>query len=392
MKLLFFLLTFCMFFALNVFSQVHVNGYYRSNGTYVQPHYRSSPDGNPYNNYSFPGNVNPYTGKVATGNPDTYLYNYYNRNSHTTPQTSYSPSNGMSSANNAARVASQKLNVRMSPESSSTLIATLNYGENVTIIHRYYAPWYYVTFTYYDLDLQYYRTTSGYIHSSYLSYPVESAQPSSYSGTSSYYQAPTSSYSNASSSPAPSEPSGDLYFVITADLDVLSNPYDNAPKITRLTYKDGVRVLSKAHSPWYQVQISYLDESLHIRNTSSAYIYGPYLSQTAPASILPDQIPVTTTSQNISSQHYGPNSGKLNLWNNIPNEDIAVYVDHMYKGQLTVLFTDQPSSCGGTGMISSIETEGKHLVQAIGKKFHWSGYVNIRANQCQTMGMGKELN
>jgi hypothetical protein len=63
------------------YAQVHVRGYYRSNGTYVQPHMRSSPDGNPYNNYSYPGNTNPYTGKVATGNPNTYLDNYYNRNS-----------------------------------------------------------------------------------------------------------------------------------------------------------------------------------------------------------------------------------------------------------------------------------------------------------------------
>lgn len=28
-----------------------VNGYYKSNGTYVEPHLRSAPDGNPYNNY-----------------------------------------------------------------------------------------------------------------------------------------------------------------------------------------------------------------------------------------------------------------------------------------------------------------------------------------------------
>jgi len=56
-----------------------VNGYTRKDGTYVQGHYRSSPDGNPYNNCSFPGNTNPYTGKTATGDPDTYLSNYYNR-------------------------------------------------------------------------------------------------------------------------------------------------------------------------------------------------------------------------------------------------------------------------------------------------------------------------
>ncbi len=56
---------------------VKVKGYYRKDGTYVQPHYRSNPDSNPYNNWSFPGNVNPYTEKVAPGNPDTYLENYY---------------------------------------------------------------------------------------------------------------------------------------------------------------------------------------------------------------------------------------------------------------------------------------------------------------------------
>lgn len=78
---------------------VHINGYFRSNGTYVQPHYRSAPDGNPYNNWSFPGNTNPYTGKVAGGNPDTYLKNYYDRTggnaysvpSYYTPSPSWNP-------------------------------------------------------------------------------------------------------------------------------------------------------------------------------------------------------------------------------------------------------------------------------------------------------------
>lgn len=39
---------------------------------------RSNPDGNPYNNWSYPGNTNPYTGKVAPGNPSTYLDNLSN--------------------------------------------------------------------------------------------------------------------------------------------------------------------------------------------------------------------------------------------------------------------------------------------------------------------------
>ena len=69
---------FIAFFALsapshNVDAAVRVDGYVRKDGTYVAPHYRSNPDGNPYNNWSFPGNTNPYTGKVAPGNPDIPL-------------------------------------------------------------------------------------------------------------------------------------------------------------------------------------------------------------------------------------------------------------------------------------------------------------------------------
>ena len=48
-----------------VAGDIHVNGYYRSNGTYVQPHYRSAPDGNFSNNWSTLGNINPYTGEAG---------------------------------------------------------------------------------------------------------------------------------------------------------------------------------------------------------------------------------------------------------------------------------------------------------------------------------------
>ena len=64
-------------------AQVWVNDYHRSDGTYVRGHYRSSPDGNPRTNWSYPGNVNPYTGERATGDTSTYLRNYYGNNSHT---------------------------------------------------------------------------------------------------------------------------------------------------------------------------------------------------------------------------------------------------------------------------------------------------------------------
>jgi hypothetical protein len=53
-----------------------VRGYYRHDGTYVRPHQRTAPDHNPFNNYGFPGNVNPNTGQVTPGNPQRYLERY----------------------------------------------------------------------------------------------------------------------------------------------------------------------------------------------------------------------------------------------------------------------------------------------------------------------------
>jgi hypothetical protein len=89
-------LTILISFFVTSFAQAGwVRGYYRSNGTYVQPHYRTNPDGNPYNNYSFPGNYNPNTGRITPGNPDTYLERYYNRSrqrSYEVPRT-YRPNN-----------------------------------------------------------------------------------------------------------------------------------------------------------------------------------------------------------------------------------------------------------------------------------------------------------
>ena len=48
---------------------VYVHGYTRSNGTYVQPHYRSAPDESQDDNWTTRGNVNPYTGQEGTREP-----------------------------------------------------------------------------------------------------------------------------------------------------------------------------------------------------------------------------------------------------------------------------------------------------------------------------------
>jgi hypothetical protein len=56
-------------FTLPASAQVGVNGYYRSNGTYVQPYVRSAPDSSYNNNWSVKPNVNPYSFQGGTRNP-----------------------------------------------------------------------------------------------------------------------------------------------------------------------------------------------------------------------------------------------------------------------------------------------------------------------------------
>lgn len=46
-----------------------VKGYIRSNGTYVQPYYKTSPNKSKIDNWSTRGNYNPYTGKKGYVNP-----------------------------------------------------------------------------------------------------------------------------------------------------------------------------------------------------------------------------------------------------------------------------------------------------------------------------------
>lgn len=44
----------------------YVHSYIKSDGTYVQGHMRSAPDGNFNNNWSTKGNINPYTAQEGT--------------------------------------------------------------------------------------------------------------------------------------------------------------------------------------------------------------------------------------------------------------------------------------------------------------------------------------
>jgi hypothetical protein len=53
-------------------TSTYVNGYTRSNGTYVQGYYRTTPKSTRNDNYSTVGNTNPYTGTYGTKPRDGY--------------------------------------------------------------------------------------------------------------------------------------------------------------------------------------------------------------------------------------------------------------------------------------------------------------------------------
>lgn len=154
------------FFSSFVSAQVYVKGYYRKDGTYVRPHVRSNPDGNPYNNWSFPGNLNPYIGKVATGNPETYLRNYHNETNNKTNEGSKNP---MYKETGTARVNATRLNVRMSPSINGKVVGKLSYLDRV-IVEHINAGWIYVEYSYFDLHT--YRTSirKGYVLTKYLNF------------------------------------------------------------------------------------------------------------------------------------------------------------------------------------------------------------------------------
>jgi len=70
-KMIMFLIALAVLFSFTTaaFAVQHVRGYTRRNGTYVAPHYRSSPNSTKMDNYSTKGNVNPYTGKKGYKQP-----------------------------------------------------------------------------------------------------------------------------------------------------------------------------------------------------------------------------------------------------------------------------------------------------------------------------------
>lgn len=107
MKNLILFVGFICFFSIASYAQVnpsstYVNGYYKSNGTYVEGYNRTTPNNTINDNYSTSPNINPHTGKVGTVSP-TYTSPSTIKINYTPPSTTIKPTNNNYYYNNTYR-------------------------------------------------------------------------------------------------------------------------------------------------------------------------------------------------------------------------------------------------------------------------------------------------
>ncbi len=104
-------------------SDVWVDGYYRSDGTYVNGYYRSSTNNNSNDNISYQKNADSYNKKVTSVNSDTSLKSY----------SEYS--------NKTYYVTSKTLKLRAGPTFGFPVIKTLEYGNIVKFVETTDKDW-----------------------------------------------------------------------------------------------------------------------------------------------------------------------------------------------------------------------------------------------------------
>lgn len=328
---------------LTVQGQVHVKGYYRSNGTYVAPHTRSSPNSSPYDNYSYPGNTNPYTGKTATGNPDTYIKNLYNNNS-----------------------------------TSSTSDVWVD---------------------------GYYRSDGTYVKGHWRSAPNGNPTDNfSYPGNTNPYTGKTATgnidtylknYNNSSTS---TYNYGTTYYVSSNTLNLRSGPSTNYSILTSLSYGDNVQVIETTNSYWYKVRVGstvgYVYSS-YLSYKNPSYSTNDYFS--SPSSTYSNSNYNTYSNSmggsNYSNTYhpYGYGKGKITVWTDCSDDgQISVYIDDVYKGLITSYFYSNSSpNCGDSGTLEIILTAGTYKISATGNKKKWEGYITVTSDECSIQGLSK---
>ncbi len=184
MKQVFTILFFFLFlfsFAQTNPNHVYVSGYYRSNGTYVKPHYRTAPNNTNRDNFSTRGNINPYTGQPGYIKPDsntssthtpstysntTYSNSNYKRINSTSSNTDYSnnkardystnhPTSKTTTVNEifdidiskiyalpSKYVSARKANLRLGPTTITNVLTTIKRNDKIRIIdNSTYSSW-----------------------------------------------------------------------------------------------------------------------------------------------------------------------------------------------------------------------------------------------------------
>ncbi|KLT70495.1 SH3 domain-containing protein [Flavobacterium sp. ABG] len=174
---------FLFIFVINSYSQVNVKGYYRSNGTYVQPHQRTASNSTITDNYSYPGNYNPnisydnsssrsnYNYTSSTNTNTEWVDGYYrNDGTHVNGyfKTKEKESNIASNSSVKKYINTAQVNVRTSPEITENIIRILNYGDEITSFYNF-GNWEKVSVKIYNTYTNSYDTYEGYISSRFLS-------------------------------------------------------------------------------------------------------------------------------------------------------------------------------------------------------------------------------
>ena len=336
-----------------VLGQVHVNGYYRSNGTYVAPHMRSSPNSSPYDNYSYPGNTNPYTGKIATGDPDAYIRNLYNKNTDIKEIKDYPTYKKHIMNSEFEYVSSTTLNVRSGPSIDHPILQSLKSGNKVSILEIINSSWKKIKT----------GSTIGYVYSFYLTNitPQNNISNFPYSDTNNYSDNFYSSERKKLSY---------LDFVHTSKLNVRSGPSTQYSIITTLGYGSLVSVIEEINYEWSKISISYFDE--YSLKTRVGYVCNKYITS-------------NVARQSDSDNIYGLNNGKLSIWTDCSEEtEILVYVDDIYHGKITSYFSAiSPPNCEDKGTVEIVLKEGVHSIRAVGKKKYWGQNTFVYAGKCK---------
>ena len=186
------------------FGQVHVRGYFRSNGTYVQPHERTRPNSTITDNYSYQGNYNPNTYTTTpTPNYNNSSTSTYSTNSNSNnrvwvngyyrtdgtfvggyyrslPSTNYSNEPNTTRNNYSTPtyqyVKSKKVNVRRYPSLTSDVCITYEWNQSVRVI-KIKDNWAQIEFSKYNNYTNAYENTYGYIKSRLLNYTYNTEYP-----------------------------------------------------------------------------------------------------------------------------------------------------------------------------------------------------------------------